>query len=321
MTFSASGKYVAVRCFDGVARAFETATGKELARFAHSGLWDEPLAFSPDEHYLALADNRTVRLFNVLSGNERLGLELGAGGSTSALAFSPTAIAFSPNGSHLAIGDEKLTRVFDTISGREVSRFTLRASVSTVAFSPDGRCVANGEGDGATQIFEMAAGKEKSTLKQDDYVRALAFSPDGSYLATAGFENAHVFEVRTGRESARLAQAGTVDTVAFSSDGRYIGTGGSDMNVRVFDAVTGREVSRAVQPGKVVLLHFDQDATRFLVAFANSDWSEVGLVRCPFRTKDLVEDVCSKLKGNFTPDEWKEHLASEPYQKTCQSLP
>jgi WD40 repeat protein len=37
--------------------------------------------------------------------------------------------------------------------------------------------------------------------------------------------------------------------------------------------------------------------------------------------EDLLEELCSRLTRNFTPEEWAQYLGDEPYRATCPNLP
>jgi hypothetical protein len=58
--------------------------------------------------------------------------------------------------------------------------------VQCLAFSPDGKILAAGLGDGETRLWELLTGKEQASLKGDnDKVFSVAFTPDGKTLAVA----------------------------------------------------------------------------------------------------------------------------------------
>jgi WD40 repeat protein len=60
-------------------------------------------------------------------------------------------------------------------------------SVTSVAFSPDGRCVASCSADTTVRLWEAATGKELRRMEgHAKKVNALAFSPDGAFLVSGG---------------------------------------------------------------------------------------------------------------------------------------
>ncbi len=59
------------------------------------------------------------------------------------------------------------------------------ASVTSVAFSPDGRYLASGSEDRTIKLWRVSDGALVRTLYgHTDWVSSVAFSPDGQYLAS-----------------------------------------------------------------------------------------------------------------------------------------
>ncbi len=59
--------------------------------------------------------------------------------------------------------------------------------MNAVAFSPDGKTLASGAGEGEVILWDLAGGQE--LMRLDDHrgiIFALAFSPDGKILAAGG---------------------------------------------------------------------------------------------------------------------------------------
>nr|MBA3751644.1 hypothetical protein [Candidatus Dependentiae bacterium] len=57
-------------------------------------------------------------------------------------------------------------------------------TVSSVAFSPDGKTVLTGSNDGTARLWDIKTGEQLKELIQPELpVRSVAFSPDGTMIA------------------------------------------------------------------------------------------------------------------------------------------
>jgi RNA polymerase sigma factor (sigma-70 family) len=156
-SFSADGRSLVTWGGDGLARAWDLTTGKELRRIAY--------AEGP--------------------GAARGPAAPGGGGL---VIFSA---AVSRDARWLAFGGNGLIAIHDVASGDEVRRVEgLPANVSVKAFSPDGRTLAwAGPGDTAVRLLEVASGRERHRLAGHlGPVTSVAFSADGR-KAVSGSED------------------------------------------------------------------------------------------------------------------------------------
>ena len=126
-----------------------------------------------------------------------------------------------------------------------------------VAFSPDGKRLASGDGGelqapmipGVVKIWDVQTGQELFTLKgHTSYVPGMVFSPDGKRLASVSSGQSSelkVWDAQTGQQlftiGLRREFPGSLTDVVFSPDGKRLATG-STSEVRVFNAETGQEV-------------------------------------------------------------------------------
>ncbi|MBD0330072.1 MAG: protein kinase [Thermoleophilia bacterium] len=131
---------------------------------------------------------------------------------------------------------------------RLVARFA--GAGPDVAFSPDGRRLAGGDGARDTaSIRDVATGRKLRTLSgHSGPVRVVDYSPDGRLIATASDDGtARIWEARTGAVTRTLrAGSGAVFSAQFSPDGRRLVTVGEDRAARIWDVASGRQL-RAFQ--------------------------------------------------------------------------
>jgi WD40 repeat protein len=208
------------------------------------------VVFSPNGERLASTCFGTLKVWDAHTGRETLTLKT-EGLSEKTLAFSADSLASGSLANSLDTPTVSLVnptiKVWDARTGRE--RFTLKYEVppsvfrrpAEVAFSPDGKRLATGEGV-ALKLYDSQTGREILALPgHGKAVSGVAFSPDGQFLASASLDDntVKVWDVGNGRETLTLKGC----SVAFSPDGRRLASGSSvDRTVTVWDAHTGKQI-------------------------------------------------------------------------------
>lgn len=232
-------------------------TGRLLRSLA--GRWPEVLRieFAPGGRWLVVADDKALRVWDVVTGWHML---------TMYLLMGPVdRLTISPDGHWLATansapwrnrGDE-FVRLWNVRTGRMAWRFTPRGEVTRVLhFSPDGRWLAAVSGDrsgmdpGTVQVWDMTTGAEWRVFHaHKGTVWCAVFSPDSRLLAMGASDGSIcLWELATGRERHRFSGHETgIAALAFAPDGRRLAASSADAPVYVWD------VSGATHPPRGLL--------------------------------------------------------------------
>jgi WD40 repeat protein len=126
-------------------------------------------------------------------------------------------------------------------------RFRHTGSIDCVAWTPDGKTVVSGGGDGAVRVWDAETGREirhliefdKATWRVND-VESLSVSPDGKRVAAGNSDGKlRVWDLATGAKLLTAVHGDFVQSVAFSPDGKTVATACWDGSIRVFDATSG----------------------------------------------------------------------------------
>jgi WD40 repeat protein len=264
----------AVNWGDAAVRLWDLATGKDLGRLEGHADGVCAVAFAPDGSTIATGSrDQTVRLWDLATRRNRLLPDAPQG--------PITAVAFAPAGNAIATASGRSVRLWDPVSGRtlrELAAGSRSSLVMCLAFSPDGKMLASGEGYPISthqketdrylvRLWDVATGQEVRQFlpPHTDAIAFLAFSPDGRTLASAGggqiswmsqnllawakqqgkeidlTDNAvRLWDVATGVERRRLkGHHFTVHGLAFSPDGNTLAATDGTASL-LWDAATGK---------------------------------------------------------------------------------
>ncbi|MEH2059785.1 MAG: NB-ARC domain-containing protein [Nostoc sp.] len=114
-------------------------------------------------------------------------------------------------------------------------------SISSVAFSPNGKLLATGDADGKTYLWQVDDGKLLFTCTgHSSWVKSVAFSPDGQTLASGSDDQTvKLWDIRNGNCLTTLqGHSNWVRSVAFSPDGQTLASGSEDQTVKLWDVHT-----------------------------------------------------------------------------------
>ena len=187
--------------------------------------------------------------------------------------------------------------------------------VSAVVWSPDGRHILTGSGDGTARVWDATTGDNTLTLTLTDWVRAVVWSPDGRHILTgSGDGTARVWDATTGDNTLTLTHTDPVSAVVWSPDGRHILTGSEDGTARVWDATTGDNTLTLTHTDWVSAVAWSPDGHHILTASDNDTariWDATTGEQVRFFIAFLPEGECAVLTPDQTrvigasPDAWR----------------
>jgi WD40 repeat protein len=181
--------------------------------------------------------------------------------------------------------------------------------VCAVAYSPDGKLLASGSGNGELRLWDAATGKLLWALEDTCGVitHTIAFSPDGKMLASNKEGMLGLWQASTGKKLRDLegGNTGWEGSAAFSPDGKELALGtDNDAAIRIFDPATGKLNRKITGHEKAaVVVVYSKDGK--LLASASKDktariWdAATGKELHRFQEPEEVEDVALSPDGKL----------------------
>jgi len=244
IAFVGVGHQLATAGHDGEIRVWDAASGARVQTLRETGSIID-IAVSADGRFLAAARlDGQIGVWNLETGVKVRDL-VGHDGLVRSVAFVPG----GADSLLLVSGgwDSKL-RLWELDSASRTARVvgSLRAPVSSLAVSPDGRLLIAGSMAGDIGVWELATGVELPALGRHEHAVWLAMSRDRLVSAEDGALRLWDLAAIAARTTSH-GHGKAVLAVAFSDDGTDVISAGQDYQVRVWDRATGAE--RAVLRG------------------------------------------------------------------------
>lgn len=243
------GKRVAAMGSDGV-DVWDVAARRRVASVSVRGI--SALAVSTDGEVVAVGTTHgTVELRDGATARSA-GRSVEVGGPISGLAFAPDrrqlAIAIGPSEGSTAAGG----LIWDTeSSGAAPMTLPGQGSLTTVAFSADGRLLATGDATGQVVLRDRDGNSVGTPLNAGDFVHSMAFTHNARRLAvgTGNSGKVVIFDVDTGAVTAGPSGPQGGREVAFSPDDAWLAVAVETTvnNVVVQDTRTGQTVGAPIE--------------------------------------------------------------------------
>lgn len=207
---------------------------------------------------------RRMALSNELAGHAVT--QLRAGDTDMALLLAREAISttYHHDGSVVPAADAALREAL-IAAGWQAAFNVHEASITGIAFMPDGERLLSASDDGTARIWSTSTGAEQAILTgHDGAVLNVATARSGQRVATAGEDaTIRIWNPDTSDEPTILsAHTEPVRAVTFGPDGQRLVSASDDGTVRIWDAGNGQQLQQFSLPGGTLTAQFSPDGTR-----------------------------------------------------------
>jgi WD40 repeat protein/serine/threonine protein kinase len=175
----------------------------------------------------------------------------------------PWGLAFTPDGKTAAIASRSRRVQLWTVSARKRERTlsVVSGGVGAIAWSPDAKRLAVGQGDwetpGKILLWDVDTDRVQRTLAgHGRTVSGVGFSPDGGTLISSGWDGeVVVWDTASGQPRARC-RGHTEAVIAFAAFGPLAATADREGHIYLWNTQTGRSLAGWRMPGEVRSLAF-----------------------------------------------------------------
>ncbi|MBI2932547.1 MAG: protein kinase [Planctomycetes bacterium] len=261
---SPDGKHLAVWGSDHRLMLLDAGDLREVGVLKRTQKPVECLAFAPDGQSLALAEEDSLVLLEVPSGQELRRWTLAVG---------PEGLSFSSDGRQLLEWSLGGARLWDVRTGTQVQTLNPGNGCQAAALSPDGALVAALSWSGNLTVWNAKDGEQQLRKESPEPLEAgfgprLTFAPDGKHVAylvcslTAAKTQLVMIDVETGTEKWRLSLTDKDSRSWLSSAGGYIAIMTNDVELRSWQ--DGRALGTCTSA--VESFSWSPDAEHFFIA-------------------------------------------------------
>lgn len=152
-------------------------------------------------------------------------------------------VTFNHDGTRLASRSREYIRIWDTETGEQKQHLDIVKGGGGLAFSPDGKLLADYTNSGHIQLFDVDTGRQFSTLVHPTArIRTVDFSSDMLTLASTSEDGSiRIYNILTGEQIHAIHDFfGDFTCIDVSPDGKTIVAPSLDLNTCVWDVETGK---------------------------------------------------------------------------------
>lgn len=231
--FSPDSAAVVSAGYDGIIRAWEIASQRDLFSLESHSNTVERISYSADGRWIASASrpDGIVKIWDVVA-RRALKTIRGPGNERPAVAFAPRdeLLAWSAG--------DKTIRLWRPDPWRETAVLGGHAGfIVYLAFSPDGQWMASCDTEGVVKLWSMPDQRDAATLTgHSGWVTSVDFSPDGQRLATTCVDGTiKLWNVIQRKEITTLkGHQMWVNNAVFRTDGHTLLSGSDDRTMKIW---------------------------------------------------------------------------------------
>jgi eukaryotic-like serine/threonine-protein kinase len=229
--FHPEGNRIASAGVDGSVTVWDARTAQVVLQLPNRALDAFCVVFSPDGRSLASGGRgNRVTVWDATTGRERLRYQRHSSSITRLASLDGR-------------GD---LRIWEPSGGKDLATLQCPGLGLALAWSPDGRLVAVGNGSGLLKVWDAQTFQEVLSIqRRAGHIYGLAFSRDGRGLAMCdrSSSNFSLLDLATGQPMRTfVGHRDGVYALAYSPDGRFLASGGEDGVIKIWGAATGREL-------------------------------------------------------------------------------
>jgi uncharacterized caspase-like protein len=192
LSFSASGKTLALGAIDGKIHLFDVTTGTLSKPLSVHSQTVNAVVFLDEGWIFSAGANKTVTITDAVSGSTI--------GSVPSFQEEITALALQPGAKNGAVGlSNGQVNIFSIGTLKTISTFNdTKDRNNTLCYSPDGKYLAAGTANGNILLWDTESGLLKNRYTQNGNVLSIAFDPKTRWVvSTASDSTIKIFDLAT----------------------------------------------------------------------------------------------------------------------------